>query len=536
MNKIEILDCTLRDGGYVNNWEFGKNNIKKIVDNLAHSNVDVIEMGFLSNKKEANKNKSIFDTVEGFSKFLPNNKKNSMFVAMINNGEYNSEDLPEFDGKSIQGLRVAFHKKDKEKAIPLCRGIAKKGYKLFIQPMVTINYTDKELLDLIDVFNEIKPYAFYVADSFGMMKQKDLLRMFYLIDNNLDKNINIGYHAHNNMQLAYSNAQALINTNTNRTMMIDSSIFGMGRGAGNLNTELIMQFLNEKDKNKKNKYLIKPLLKTIDEVLNKIYQETYWGYSLPHYLSAVHNCHPNYATHLSEKNTLTVDSIDEILSKITEEKRANFDKNFAEKLYLDYQNHTINDEQMVSKLAKDFSNKNIVLISPGKSLKNYEKQIEKLSKKENNLVVSINFSPENIKTQYMFLSNEKRLEQLNDNVKVNLDNIKKIYTSNIKENNTSIKINYMSLLNNTHAVRDNSALMFLNLLKKINFKQKVYLAGLDGYSQNISENYAKNDMVMVANKKILKNINEGISKELLKIKNTLNLEFVTPSLYENIIE
>jgi len=207
--NIKVLDCTLRDGGYINDWEFGKENIKKIVNYLTQSEIDIIECGFLSNKREYDEERSIFDTVERFTNFLPKNKNNQLYVCMVNYGEYKSEDIPNYDKTKLDGIRVAFHKKDKEKAVELCKSIKEKGYKLFIQPMVTINYTDKEIIKLVEIFNEIKPYAFYIADSFGVMKKNDLLRMFYLIDNNLDKKIKFGYHSHNNIQLAYSNSQTL---------------------------------------------------------------------------------------------------------------------------------------------------------------------------------------------------------------------------------------------------------------------------------------------------------------------------------------
>ncbi|HFP8864919.1 TPA: 3-hydroxy-3-methylglutaryl-CoA lyase, partial [Enterococcus faecium] len=149
-----------------------------------------------------------------------------------------------------------------------------------------------EFLAVIKNVNQFKPYAFYIVDSFGMMKGKDLTRLFYMIEHNLEKDIQIGFHSHNNMQLAYSNAQKLITVQTNRSLIIDSSVYGMGRGAGNLNTELFVEYLND---NAGKKYQLKPLLYIIDEILNSFYQKSYWGYSLPNYISAVHNAHPNYA-------------------------------------------------------------------------------------------------------------------------------------------------------------------------------------------------------------------------------------------------
>ena len=99
---------------------------------------------------------------------------------------------------------------------------------------------------MIQRVNEIEPYAFYMVDSFGMMKGKDLTRLFYLVEHNLKEDIWIGFHSHNNMQLAYSNAQVLVGAHTKHNLVIDSSVYGMGRGAGNLNTELFVEYLNKK--------------------------------------------------------------------------------------------------------------------------------------------------------------------------------------------------------------------------------------------------------------------------------------------------
>lgn len=117
--------------------------------------------------------------------------------------------------------------------------------------------------------------------------------MFYMAEHNLSTGIWIGFHSHNNMQLAYANAQCLVDVQTSHNLLIDASVYGMGRGAGNLNTELFVEYLNEYSCGK---YLVKPLLRLIDEILDGFYQKNAWGYSLPRYLSASHNVHPNYAS------------------------------------------------------------------------------------------------------------------------------------------------------------------------------------------------------------------------------------------------
>ena len=261
MNKIQVLDCTLRDGGYCNDCRFGFENEKKIVHGLVEANVDIIECGFLMNTVEYDKDVTRFSSLDEVAKIIPKNKEGKTFVMLTDYGKYRPEDLPEYNGVSVDGLRVAFHKKDRVVALEECKKIKNKGYKVFVQAMVSLSYTDEEFLDLIRRVNELEPYAFYIVDSFGMMKRKDLTRLFYLVEHNLNEKIKIGFHSHNNMQLAYSNAQSLVDLHSDRELIIDSSVYGMGRGAGNLNTELFVQYLND---NADGNYDIKPLLSIID--------------------------------------------------------------------------------------------------------------------------------------------------------------------------------------------------------------------------------------------------------------------------------
>ncbi|HAQ2201214.1 TPA: 3-hydroxy-3-methylglutaryl-CoA lyase, partial [Enterococcus faecium] len=387
MNNVQILDCTLRDGGYCNNWEFGFDNTKKIISGLIESGIEIIECGFLTNKTVYNKNVTKYTTLEELAQIIPEKREGKLFVAMMNYGEYNIEDLPDYDGSSIDGIRIAFHKKNCNEALKLCREIKKKGYLVFVQAMVSLNYTDEEFLAVIKNVNQFKPYAFYIVDSFGMMKGKDLTRLFYMIEHNLEKDIQIGFHSHNNMQLAYSNAQKLITVQTNRSLIIDSSVYGMGRGAGNLNTELFVEYLND---NAGKKYQLKPLLYIIDEILNSFYQKSYWGYSLPNYISAVHNAHPNYASYLSYKNTLTIEAMNEIFEMMDEEKKVSYDKQYIEDLYYKYMETGKIQEEYMEELRKFLSDKKILLIAPGKSSVDEVERIKEFVTKEEVVIISVN--------------------------------------------------------------------------------------------------------------------------------------------------
>lgn len=532
MKEIQILDWTLRDGGYVNNWDFGKDNIRNIINNLKESQIDIIECGFLTNKVENNLDNTRFNSIEQIDRFIPKNKGNSKYVCMINYGEYDIKDIPECKESSIDGIRLVFHKNQIKEAIEYSKLLYKKGYLLFIQPMVTISYTDMELLELINQVNEINPYALYIVDSFGVMRKNDLLRIFYLIDNNLNKGINVGYHSHNNLQLAYSNAQALVEVNTTRNLILDSSVFGMGRGAGNLNTELFVEYLNEILDNKYNVY---PLLQIIDETLNNIYATNYWGYSLPHYLSSTVNCHPNYATYLSDKNNLSIKSISDILSKITDDKKSKYDLNYIEKLYKDHQKHDIDDKQNMEKLKCKLEHKNILVIAPGKTIDKYKDEINKINEQKDIITISVNFIPETWNVNHVFIGNEKRFDKLYFNHDIDKVKEKLIITSNIDIKDKDIlKLNYINLINDTQEVSDNSTLMLLKLLTILDVN-KIFIAGFDGYSYDNAENYADKNMILNNNNSTIKELNNGIEKELISLSTYSNIEFVTPTKYKKII-
>ena len=143
MSTIKILDCTLRDGGYCNQWRFGEENIQKISYGLADAGIEIIELGFLTNRTVYDPNVSKYNTVEQAAAMIPTNRAGKLFVCMANYGEYTLDELPKHTASSIDGIRVAFHKKDLLPALELCRGIKEKGYLVFIQAMVSLNYSDE---------------------------------------------------------------------------------------------------------------------------------------------------------------------------------------------------------------------------------------------------------------------------------------------------------------------------------------------------------------------------------------------------------
>lgn len=526
MNNIHILDCTLRDGGYCNEWRFGFDNAKKITHGLQEAGIDIIECGFLTDRVTYDPDVTKFNTISEVAKIIPENKEGKIFVAMMNYGEFNINNLPTNNGTSIDGIRVAFHKKNLVEALTLCEQIKKKGYMVFIQAMVSLAYSDEEFLSMIHRVNEFKPYAFYIVDSFGMMNGKDLTRLFYMVEHNLNNDIWIGFHSHNNLQLAYSNAQKLMSVQTNRNLIIDSSVYGMGRGAGNLNTELFLEYLNE---NAKKNYQIKPILILIDEILNEFYQRNYWGYSLPNYISATHNAHPNYAGYLDDKKTLTIEGINEIFDMMDDEKKVSYDKMYIENLYQRYMATGKAQDEHKTELKEKLEGKKILLIAPGKSSVSEVETIRAFVD-EKTVVISVNYTYKSIDPDFIFLSNLRRFRELAEE-----DRVKCIVTSNIPSEGVYFQTKYRDLTNEEESVYDNAGLMAIKLLMSYGVSG-IYLAGFDGYSHDVRENYCDSDMAFITRNAVLDAMNIGMSKVLKQYSKEVYIEFLTTPKYVNIKE
>lgn len=518
MENIRVLDCTLRDGGYCNEWRFGYNNIKKIISGLVKSNIDIIECGFITNCDRYDSDVTKFTKLEQISEVIPNKHEGKMFVAMMNYGDYDSNVLPANNGTSIDGIRVAFHKKNVKEALDVCEKIKDKGYLVFIQAMVTLSYSDVEFLAMINRVNRLEPYAFYIVDSFGEMKGQDLTRLFYLVEHNLKKNIRIGFHSHNNMQLAYSNAQTLVDMHSTHELIIDSSVYGMGRGAGNLNTELLVEYLND---NAHGRYNLRPLLNIIDEVLNEFYQRNYWGYSLPNYISAVYHTHPNYAGYLDDKKTLTIENMVAIFDMMDNEKRVSYDKAYIEELYFKYMMADKTQGEHEAEIGEILKDKIVLLIAPGKSAVEEKEKIKAFAGRDDVATISVNYEYPYTDVDFVFLSNFRRYRELEDKSKA-----KCIVTSNIPAEGVYLQTKYSNLLSSNEAVKDNAGLMAIRFIMSLGVKD-VYLAGFDGYTHDIGDNYGDSNMAFVTKNAVLDAMNKGMIKVLKQYAKEINIVFLT---------
>ena len=173
MSKIKLLDCTLRDGGYINEWNFGKYTIKDIIAKLVAAGVDYVEVGFLRNCIY-DPEKSLFNNCGELSQILPEERGKTKFTAMALHNKYDIDKLEPYDGKTIDAIRVTFHDYDIDEGLEYIKKVIDKGYKVFINPINIMGYSDAMILELLQKVNKIHPYAFSIVDTFGSMMKEDL--------------------------------------------------------------------------------------------------------------------------------------------------------------------------------------------------------------------------------------------------------------------------------------------------------------------------------------------------------------------------
>ena len=373
---------------------------------------------------------------------------------------------------------------------------------------------------MLKMCNELKPVSVAIVDTFGQMTPDDVVAKVKIFDEVLDKGIAISFHAHNNLQNAYANAIKFIDSaSEERPIIIDTSIYGMGRGAGNLPTELIMDYLN---KNFGKSYDIDPLLTVTDNVISKIKEKSGWGYSLPYYLSGIFGVHPSYILAFMERKTQNSSDIKNLIKMISDDRKAEFDADYADELYNSYNNKEINDDESKKRLKEIIKNRNILLIGPGKNLEKYKDKVEDYIEKNNPYIISIN-GKYDVETDAIFFSNKKRYEDMD----LEKDDRTILLTSNIEMNNREyLEFNYNTYLAKGYGVSDNALLMLLNILRSINVK-RIALAGFDGYSAE--ENFYKGSLELLLDKNYIDELNKTIKINIKKLRDDVIIESITPS-------
>lgn len=332
--SIKVLDCTLRDGGRVFDCNFSDKIIKKIIKNLFIANIDIIEIGFLRNKdiKVHNKSDTFFNTIEEAEKMIPNGCLTE-YALFIDHGLYNVDELLKVNTKTkIRNLRYAFTKNDYNKEFfkieENIKLLIEKGYNLFLQPINILSYSKKDLFNLIRLANKYRVKSFAIVDTYGSLYDEDLNKILSYLNKKLKKRINLVFHSHNSYQLSFALAQSFINNSSNRNIIIDATLSGIGKCAGNLPIELICTYLNKKYNMT---YNLDKIYNLNDEIILKYKDKYDWGYNQYTLIQGEYQVHPNNIIYLQSKKVNLIET-KHILSKLDDYSKSHYFYNTLDEL------------------------------------------------------------------------------------------------------------------------------------------------------------------------------------------------------------
>jgi len=384
IKPVNLLDCTLRDGGYYNNWDFSKTVIQNYINDICSTGIKNIELGFRF--KEIKKIKGLTAyTDQNLLKYLKIPKNINLGIMI------NTSDLIENNSLKVQVLENLISKQNKKKLsfvrfachyneifyLERCfKYLEKLDLKVFINIMQISEIKFQQLDKIADFLKKNKVKTIYLADSLGALKPNKLKNIILHLKKKW--NWEIGLHAHNNLCLALNNSLTAIN---NGVQWIDATVTGMGRGPGNLRTEDIIRHCNDYTITKKFKNLKSYFLK-----LKKNYKR---GPNKYYNFAAKKKIHPTYIQKILTDKRYTKKEYNKILKSLSKSDTKKFNPyKLINSIY--FITNKFKGNWSPKKIIK---NQNVVILGPGKNLKQNKKKIEKKIINENNFVISLNTFP-----------------------------------------------------------------------------------------------------------------------------------------------
>ena len=308
--NIKVLDCTIRDGGLINNHYFEDNFVREVYKAVSFSGVDYMEIGYRNSKSILSANefgKWKFSEESDIKKAIDGIESKTKISVMVDIGRVEKKDILPCKDSVIDMMRVATYVKDIDKAIDLVNYISEQGYETTINIMAISKALDNELNEALDqIEKQTKVLAVYIVDSFGSLYSESAQYLVNKYKKYL-KTKEIGMHAHNNQQLGYANTIQGIIDGCN---FVDATIFGIGRAAGNCPLELLIGFL------KNPKFNIRPILDVISKEFLPLREKIEWGYIIPYAITGMFNEHPRVAMAL--RQTDKKDSYKEFFDEISQ--------------------------------------------------------------------------------------------------------------------------------------------------------------------------------------------------------------------------
>ena len=535
--KLEILDCTIRDGGYINDWYFDKKLVREVYRALAKAGVDIVEIGFHGTEKYFDKEKF------GLWRFSP--EKNIREVTagingpvkslMVDYSKFDMEDILFKEESIIDIIRIAVHKDKVKDAFVASQKIKAKGYKVSLQLMGFSGYTKDDIRETMKILQDGEIDYVYVADSYGSVfpgQIKEFLEPVLQLNN-----VKVGFHPHNNLQMAFANALEAIRCGVD---VVDGSIYGMGRAAGNLPIEVMLSHLEIENPDK---YNVIPILNIIDKYFLDIFKENPWGYQLHYMVSAMFKVHPTYVKNILSMREYTLEDIWKIMGVIKNINPVGFKKDILEKvlergIFSNVQTAKIAEaritEQFVPKQKKAkvgyvsrYPRRDFLVLANGPNLKKYQKAIQQFIDKYQPVVLGANLLNRLFVPHYHAFNNKRRFMDYVGTVASESKLLLGQYFSQefIREYTTRDYeiIYYEDTLANPFDIKDGiissncrTISVLLSAVALVMGAKRVFIAGMDGYMDT-----SKDGIYHFYNEK-----DEADNLEDLKEKHSWNLKFL----------
>ncbi len=415
--KTKILDCTIRDGGYLNNWEFSRELVKDTYRSVSKTGVDYIELGFRSTEK-------YFDPKQvGLWRFTPeklvdeivSNVAGAPLSLMVDFGKVDLQDIPPAAESAVKLYRIATHKIKILEAIEFSNQVVAKGYEVAIQLMGIVGFTDSDFKRILTPLKKSQLTYVYFADSYGSLLPEDIQKYIDIL-RVVEKPL--GFHPHNNMQLAFSNSLAAIASDID---IVDGTVFGMGRGAGNLPLETIIAYLQKTVD--ENRYNVLPVLDLIQRWYLDLMTQHPWGYNLPYMISGVYEVHPNYAKALTDSEEFSIEEIQSVLQLIQRMNPVGFDKNIVPQIvqtgFVGSQPGSslpeAENRPMTTPTIPDYRDRypgrDFLILANGSSLVTYQKGIEQFINQYEPIVIGSNYLGDLFIPDYHSFNNRQLFEK-----------------------------------------------------------------------------------------------------------------------------
>lgn len=534
-SKIKLLDCTLRDGAYINDSQFGVPAIKGIIKKMQDARVEIIECGWLKNDPHKS-GSSYFHLPKDLEPYLLEKDPRCTYVTMIDWDRYDTSVLPEYDGKSIDAVRIVFPHGKHIQGIEVGKQIRARGYRVYFQLANTLAYGDEELAEVAERMNEFMPESVSVVDTFGAMYADDVERILKVVDAKLDKKIKLGFHSHNNQQLAFANSMRFVELlqGSPREVVLDASLCGMGRGAGNATTELVANYLNLKHNGN---YDMNAVMDAIDMYMEGFKANYTWGYSTPYFIAGMYQCHVNNIAYLLKNHRTNSRDMRNIIDSLTTEQRRKYDYDLLETRYIENQNRIVDDEAARALLKSKLRGRKVLLLAPGKSINEQQEKIKRYIAENDPVVIGVNAINTLYQYDYLFFVNSVRYQYAQEAYAEQFAGTKRIVLSNIKAQpgEKELVVNFNNVIKRGWQHFDNAVICCLRLMNVLDATD-IILAGFDGFKTKYNESYCDAALPSLNAEGKWDELNDEIKDMFADVKQAIghktSITFLTDSIFQ----